>query len=133
MLDNQIENVGQDIELTIDIPLTLNDGIGLLSLVSVGEGMLIRRPKADEKITVRFNVSGLSCKPYGSVHTRKLKDLFKLHNIAPWLRSRTPLIYYNESLVAVAGLFVCEEAAILSANEQSLFIDYKTKSACSCQ
>jgi tRNA(Ile)-lysidine synthase len=124
LFDDEIEKAGQASELTVSQPLTLNDNIGILSLGedNTNDAMPIRPPSVDEKISVRFNVSGLLCKPQGSAHTRKLKDLFKTYHIPPWQRSRTPLLYYNDTLVAVVGLFVCEDGAVLSSHEHSLFI-----------
>ncbi|NQZ08178.1 MAG: tRNA lysidine(34) synthetase TilS [Algicola sp.] len=121
LFDNSIEQPGVGCCLIVNQPVILNDNIGTLCLTDgLGdehrnergeEALLLRSPMENEIISVRFNVTGLSCKPQGSAHTRKLKDLFKQHNIPPWQRSRTPLIYYNEQLVAVAGMFVCEPFA----------------------
>jgi tRNA(Ile)-lysidine synthase len=115
LFDNSIEQPGKDQVLTLNQPMILNDNIGTLYCgdefgdESEEGGLSLRTPMKDEVVSVRFNVTGLSCKPQGSAHTRKLKDLFKQHNIPSWLRSRTPLIYYNEQLVAVVGMCVCEQ------------------------
>lgn len=110
LFDNSIERSGVDCRLIVNQPVVLNDKIGTLCLTDekCEVGLLLRPPMENETVSVRFNLTGLSCKPQGSAHTRKLKDLFKQYNIPPWQRSRTPLIYYNEQLVAVAGMFVCE-------------------------
>jgi tRNA(Ile)-lysidine synthase len=119
LFDNSIEMPGIDCRLIVNQAMVLNDNIGTLCLTDEvaddqanergKQALLLRPPMEDETVSVRFNVPGLSCKPLGAAHTRKLKDLFKQHNIPPWQRSRTPLIYYNEQLVAVAGMFVCED------------------------
>jgi tRNA(Ile)-lysidine synthase len=110
LFDNSIEQKGEDCTLTLNDPMVLNDNIGLLCLSDEdgSQGLVIRSPRLDEVVTVRFDVTGISCKPSGSPHTRKLKKLFKDYDVPPWQRSRTPLVYYNEQLVAVAGLFVCD-------------------------
>ncbi len=110
VFNNCIEHAGINCDITLNQPVNLNDNIGIVCLTDEGceQGLLLQSPGGDETVSVRFNVSGISCKPSGSPHTRKLKDLYKQHGIPPWQRSRTPLIYYNEQLVAVVGMFVCE-------------------------
>ena len=84
--------------------------IGSLSLSESGAGQL-RLPRADEPVSVRFEPAGLEVQPVGRVGKRKLKKLFQEYGVPSWQRRRTPLLFYGEQLVAVAGLFVVEAFA----------------------
>ena len=80
----------------------------------------------NEPLSVRFRTEGLRAKPRGRTHSQTLKKLLQEKSIAPWLRSRLPLIYLGEQLLAVADLWV--EA---SAGERlpSLCVEWRTPEA----
>jgi tRNA(Ile)-lysidine synthase len=59
-------------------------------------------------LSVRFRKGGERCHPAGRVGSHPLKKLFQELQVPPWERDRVPLIYREDNLVAVAGLFVCE-------------------------
>lgn len=61
-----------------------------------------------KQLTIRFRQGGERCKPKGSYHTRALKTLFQEWGIPPWLRSRVPLIYNYDKIIAIAGYCICE-------------------------
>ena len=98
--------------------LELPDGLGLLMLNHKAKEtvhddgselqFLLRAPLENEQVDVRFNVQGLSPHPETREHSRKMKKLYQEYGIPSWQRSRLPLIFYNEELAAVAGLFVCK-------------------------
>ena len=79
--------------------------IGSLSLVTPGH---VRLPKADEPVTVRFKASGM-LHIVGRNGGRKLKKIWQECNVPPWLRDTTPLLFYGETLIAAAGVFITEE------------------------
>ncbi len=62
----------------------------------------------EHPLEVRFRTGGERCKPIGRSHSQTLKRLFQEFNVAPWLRSRIPLLYSRGELVCVAGCWVCE-------------------------
>ncbi|MCO6550322.1 MAG: tRNA lysidine(34) synthetase TilS [Gilliamella sp.] len=102
----------QDIEQQIlnwdlALPLTLPDNVGELQ-VNYQTDLCCRLPQADEKITVRFHAQGKFqiVNRHGS---RSIKKLWQEHNIPPWMRTRIPLIYYNEQLICAVGAFVTEQ------------------------
>ena len=107
---------------SIELMDTRGESIGQLSVnaVDVATEALLRMPKVDEQVSIRFAKKGqfnqISCRRAGHKITQKLGDLFKAYQVVPWLRNRTPLIYYNQQLVAAAGLFICEGAAIKSGS-----------------
>jgi len=59
-------------------------------------------------VSVSWRRGGESCRPAGRDHHHSLKKLFQERGIPPWERSRIPLIYVQDQLAAVAGLWVCE-------------------------
>ncbi|MGY5958377.1 tRNA lysidine(34) synthetase TilS [Kosakonia sp. BK9b] len=88
-------------------PLLLPAGLGQLSLSVGGE---LRAPKADEAVSVRFQASGL-LHIVGRHGGRKLKKIWQELGVAPWRRDTTPLLFYGETLIAAAGVFVTQEGA----------------------
>ncbi|MCC7258053.1 MAG: tRNA lysidine(34) synthetase TilS [Gammaproteobacteria bacterium] len=62
-------------------------------------------------LTVRWRQGGERLRPAGSTHARELKKLLQDRGIVPWMRDRIPLLYSDDRLVAVAGLWVADEVA----------------------
>ena len=93
--------------------LTLPQGIGILSFEArpefSGEGL--RFPTPDERVTVRFAAQGMVDK-VGRQGSRSLKKLWLELGVAPWERARTPLVFYNEQLVAAPGLFITQQGRV---------------------
>ncbi|RPH25045.1 tRNA lysidine(34) synthetase TilS [Buttiauxella warmboldiae] len=94
-------------------PLTLPDGLGILRCTALGQA--VRAPLSHELVTVRFRASG-QIHIVGRERGRSLKKIWQELAIPPWLRERTPLLYYGEQLIAALGVFVTREG---EATEQS--------------
>lgn len=62
-----------------------------------------------QRLTVRFRQGGESIKPAGRHHTMDLKKLLQEAGIPPWERARIPLLYLDDSLIAVADLWVADQ------------------------
>ena len=88
-------------------PLTLPAGLGSVQLISVGD---LRLPQADEVVSIRFKAPGL-LHIVGRNGGRKLKKIWQEQGIPPWRRDTTPLLFYGETLIAAAGVFVTREGA----------------------
>lgn len=86
-------------------PLVLPCDAGVVSLAKMGN---VRLPEAGEKVTVRFKASGM-LHIVGRNGGRKLKKIWQENNVPPWRRDTTPLLFYGETLIAAAGVFVTEE------------------------
>lgn len=43
-------------------------------------------------------------RPFGSAHTRTLKNLFQEHGVPTWVRQRTPLVLHEDRIVWVGGI-----------------------------
>ncbi|MEJ5073200.1 tRNA lysidine(34) synthetase TilS [Enterobacter ludwigii] len=82
-------------------PLLLPNG----DTLRCSEGKDIRAPHADEHVIVRYTASG-TLHIVGRSGGRKLKKIWQEMGVAPWLRETTPLLYFNETLIAAVGYFV---------------------------
>ncbi len=89
-------------------PLTLPDRMGTLMLAE--KGTAIRTPFVDEAVSVRFQAQG-KFHIVGRAGSRPLKKLWQEFGVPPWLRERTPLIFYDNQLIAALGVFVTREGA----------------------
>ncbi|WP_213993227.1 tRNA lysidine(34) synthetase TilS [Sodalis sp. dw_96] len=87
-------------------PLALPDDLGCLQRTRTG--VAVRAAGENEKVTVRFAAGG-KLHIAGRRHGLKIKKLWQELGIAPWLRERTPLIFYNEVLIAAPGIFTTRE------------------------
>ena len=90
-----------------ETPLTLPAGLGSVQLISAGE---LRMPQAGEAISIRFKAPGV-LHIVGRNGGRKLKKIWQEQGIPPWRRDTTPLLFYGETLIAAAGVFVTREGA----------------------
>lgn len=107
----------QDLSLwkkTLEGKIALPDNLGELELRAKfshhekGSILQLRAPLPNEKVEVRFNVIGLAPHPEKRQHSRKMKKLYQEYEVPTWQRSRLPMVFYNDELAAVAGLFVCK-------------------------
>ena len=104
-------------------PLELPAGLGSVQLTAGGD---IRPPRADEAVSVRFKAAGL-LHIVGRNGGRKLKKIWQELGVPPWLRDTTPLLFYGETLIAAAGVFVTQEGVAEGENGVS-FVWQKTLS-----
>ena len=88
--------------------LLLPAGLGRLRLIGqeggVGQDPETRWPGGLE---VRFTGEGLSCRPLGQGHHRRLKHLFQEAGIPPWLRPYVPRLFADGRLIAVGDRWRC--------------------------
>ena len=96
--------------------MTLPAGLGSVQLISAGE---LRMPQAGEAISIRFKAPGV-LHIVGRNGGRKLKKIWQEQGIPPWRRDTTPLLFYGETLIAAAGVFVTREGAAVDEEGVSL-------------
>ncbi|NDL65572.1 tRNA lysidine(34) synthetase TilS [Acerihabitans arboris] len=101
-------------------PLSLPEDLGMLR--QGAGGAPVRRPQADERVSVRFTAAGI-LHIVGRRHGRSIKKLWQELGIAPWQRERTPLVYYNEQLIAAPGIFITREGEA-KEGETGLFLQW---------
>ncbi|MEZ9710350.1 tRNA lysidine(34) synthetase TilS [Vibrio breoganii] len=94
--------------IVIDTALELPNDLGLVGVsIHSDIGLPVRAPEQGEKVWIQFNPGGLTAHPDERSGSRKLKKLFQEYQIPPWKRSQTPILMYNEEVVAVGDSFVC--------------------------
>ncbi len=92
-------------------PLVLPAGLGRLSLEpTTGQGIAVGRLRGAQ-LTVGFRQGGERCRPAGSAHSRRLKQLLQEAAVPPWERGRIPLLWLDGELAAVGDLWVCGDCA----------------------
>lgn len=89
-----------------DEQLLESAGGTLRRIETLGSG--IRACIAGQRLQIRFRRGGESILRAGHAHHHPLKKLFQEDGLPPWERRRVPLIYCDDNLVAVAGLWVSE-------------------------
>ena len=89
-------------------------------VLPAGLGTLVLRGGAEQGLSnavigrglqLRFRVGGEEIKPVGQAHTRKLKKLLQEESVVPWMREHLPLLYCEDRLVAVADLWIADDAS----------------------
>lgn len=87
--------------------LILPDNLGIISATN-NSNNCCRLPTITESVTIRFQGKG-SYNVVGRNGSRQIKKLWQEYGVAPWMRSRIPLIFYNETLITAVNLFVTEQ------------------------
>lgn len=90
-------------------PLPLPDNLGTLLLAD--SGLAVRAPENGEAVSIRFSTRG-TVHIVGRTHGRQIKKLWQELGVPPWWRDRTPLVFYNEQLIAAVGRFVTREGQV---------------------
>lgn len=96
--------------LDLSRPLSLPDGRRLHARTGVGVGVRLAALEG-RRITVRFRHGGERCRPAGRARGQRLKKLLQEAGVPPWERDRLPLLYLDDELGAVVGLWSCEPFA----------------------
>ncbi|CAD6511742.1 tRNA lysidine(34) synthetase TilS [Candidatus Profftia tarda] len=86
-----------------DTILLLPDGLGTLQLDH--RGICVRQPKVNEVVSLRFTAHSRIC-IINRTHSKQIKKIWREHNIPPWERERTPMLYYGEELIAILGICI---------------------------
>ncbi|MBE2893645.1 tRNA lysidine(34) synthetase TilS [Spirabiliibacterium falconis] len=104
--------------LTFDTPLVLPDNLGSLTLRQHGNKVEIIwddrtfiLPICPQPLTVKFAYSGKVRLTPTACNT-DIKKIWQTLAIPPWQRSRIPLIFSDDNLVAALGTFIVEHEKI---------------------
>ena len=92
-----------DMQDALQIP-----GSGSLQLHDIKGPGLSTSLRDNKLLQVRFRQGGEQVRPALRGHQHELKKLFQEAGIPPWVRERTPILYLDEQIIAVAGLCICE-------------------------
>lgn len=106
----QIIEVKEIMERPVKIPLP--DNMGTLQFSydneACSKAQFFSVNSATGKLTISFDQPQEKVLPDYRQHRREMKKLWQELNVAPWQRKRTPMIYSENQLVAVASYFVCQ-------------------------
>ncbi|ENU1225390.1 tRNA lysidine(34) synthetase TilS [Providencia rettgeri] len=105
--------VNQQFEWDFPKVFKLPGSLGILRVME-GEGQ-IRPPKPDEMVTIRFGLQG-TLNIVGRHRSRSSKKIWQELGVAPWMRERVPLIYYNDQLITAVGCFITPEGLVDEAS-----------------
>ncbi|RFA28257.1 tRNA lysidine(34) synthetase TilS [Alkalilimnicola ehrlichii] len=61
-----------------------------------------------KRLCVRFRRGGERCRLAGEGHSRSLKKLLQASALPPWQRERLPLLYLDDTLIAIGDCWICE-------------------------
>lgn len=84
----------------------LPDGLGSIDFASLID---IHPPQSQQQVTIRFSVANQALKFFGRDRKISPNKLMKELKVEPWLRSRTPMIFYDEQLVAIINVGIVEK------------------------
>jgi tRNA(Ile)-lysidine synthase len=71
----------------------------------------------DAGLEVRFRAGGEAFRPLDRPHSHPLKRWFHDAAVVPWMRSRIPLLYRGDTLVAVADLWLSHAVTAAASGE----------------
>ncbi|TQV81416.1 tRNA lysidine(34) synthetase TilS [Aliikangiella coralliicola] len=67
----------------------------------------LRPPRPDEKVWLDCRRGGEKCLPAYRNKSTQLKKIYQELGVPPWRRKWLPVVYYNNDIAAVPGVFVC--------------------------
>lgn len=82
-----------------------NPGGGTLSATRTSGSGLKAEICKEQQLEVRYRQGGEKIRLPGKTHSQELKKLFQEAGVPPWIRSRIPLLYGEDRLVAVADIW----------------------------
>lgn len=103
-----------DVTLAIGETYSL-PGSGTLTLAPAAAAGL--RLSTQDRLTIRWRQGGERCRPMGRAYNQRLKKLLQEFLVPPWWRERVPLLYLDDELLAVAGLWLCESSRLQLPDE----------------
>lgn len=121
-------DTAQALRWSLAAPLVLPAGCGVLRAREViGQG--IRRDAVTAGgVQVSWRRGGERCRPVRRGQHHALKKLFQERAVPPWQRARIPLIFIDEQLALVPGLWVCEPFQA-APGEAAVQIDWEDPAA----
>lgn len=96
---------------------TLN--VQLNAINTQGKGL--KQELRNRPLKICFRQGGEKFHPAGRQHSQRLKKLFQEANILPWERDSIPLLYFEDELIAVVGLWISRHHSV-NKNEQGWMI-----------
>ena len=111
ILPEEVSEVPLKVNLNWDINKELHLRTGILKAAK-NEGKGLSSSSINSSLEVRAREGGEKFCPAGKNRTRSLKKLYQESKIPPWVRDRIPLIYIENKLAAVPGLWISKEFSV---------------------
>jgi tRNA(Ile)-lysidine synthase len=86
--------------------LVLPQKVGEINFSLAAGGL--KPPNKDEQIFIRWKIPGFKFRIAGHKHHKDYKNLMQDFHIPPWERDRVPLIYFNDTCVAIANYAIAD-------------------------
>jgi tRNA(Ile)-lysidine synthase len=103
--------IKDDVDWVPSTPLVLPArDVQIRAVDSTGKGL--SKSLLDRSMKLRFRQGGEKFHPAGRRHSQSLKKLLQEANIPPWERDSIPLLYLDDELIAVVGLWVCKKYSV---------------------
>ncbi|MFC1589832.1 tRNA lysidine(34) synthetase TilS, partial [Pseudomonadota bacterium] len=83
--------------------------LGIELLAEQGHSQGLKHELLAKTLKVAFRQGGEKIRPAGRKNTHSLKKLLQEAGIPPWQRSRIPLLYLGDQLIAVAGYWLADD------------------------
>ncbi len=106
----------------LNTPLPLPDGRTLRCVPTTQVPALSASHLQQGNVTIRYRHGGERLQPVNSPHHKTLKQIFQEQRIPHWQRDRIPLVYLNETLVAVVGVCLAQSLAVFNEDEARVMI-----------
>ena len=120
-----LRTVGQSLIWQPDLKeLALPDGNGILTLRPDDARGIRLEDWRTARVEIRYRRGGEKIRLAGRQGHHDLRKLFQEAGIPPWVRERTPLIYLDERLAAVACFWTAAEFAVSGSGCRGLRIDW---------
>lgn len=89
-----------------------DNSVKRMSIVNHEQGLSVYLPKIYlARLTIDLGGLAKRFKVAGAIHSKPLKQWFKEYwYVPPWLRSRVPLLMWDEQILAVAHYFIADDA-----------------------
>ena len=101
-IDKNIESINYDWDL--QTPLKI---MGEVLVAKPETGIGLSKVKINNaKISVQHRQGGEKIQPSNTAHSKTVKQLFQERGVLPWLRDRFPLVYVDDNLAAIPGIYV---------------------------
>lgn len=94
------------IEWDLQEPLVLGRNLPHLTCEELGDLKDVVLQK-EFSITVRFRQGGERIRLENRTHSISLKNFFQENEVPPWLRKTLPLVYANDQIIYIPGLYSC--------------------------
>lgn len=110
-----IKTIDHDVEQTLELnshQSVMIESLGKKLDFEKIKGKGLKPEVLDKKIELRFRKGGEKIKPTGRKETHSLKKLFQESEVPPWKRTKIPLLFIDNELIAVVDYWIADEYSV---------------------